>query len=179
MSFIQKTCLGLLLALTLSSAALAAEEPSSVAPGEPAQTSLFDRYTGSVRGLVDKGMSFLGIRYRFGGNSPETGFDCSGFVRRVFGDALGFGLPRTASEMAQMGQRINRDDLKPGDLVFFNTMRRTFSHVGIYLGNDRFLHAPASGGGVRVEDMNLAYWANRYNGARRLLPESLQDGQPQ
>ena len=123
---------------------------------------------------LERSLNFLGVPYRRGGTSPLAGFDCSGFVGKVFTDALGFGMPRTAAEMAQMGEQVNRSELKPGDLVFFNTMRRTFSHVGIYLGNNQFVHAPSSGGVVRVEDMRIGYWAVRYDGARRLLP----NGQP-
>ena len=113
-----------------------------------------------------------------GGTSPLTGFDCSGFVGKVFADALGFGMPRTAAEMSQMGEQVKINELKPGDLVFFNTMRRAFSHVGIYLGNNQFVHAPSAGGVVRVEDMRISYWAARYDGARRVLPTG-QSRQPQ
>ena len=103
----------------------------------------------------------------------DTGFDCSGFVGKVFSDALGFGMPRTAAEMAQMGEQVKINELKPGDLVFFNTMRRAFSHVGIYVGDGKFIHAPRTGGKVRIEDMQQAYWQRRFNGARRAeLPET-------
>ena len=95
--------------------------------------------------------------------------DCSGFVRLVFKDSLGAQLPRTATEMSQVGQRVDTSQLKPGDMVFFNTMRRTFSHVGIYLGDNRFMHAPRTGAEVRVEDMSQSYWVKRYNGARRVV----------
>ena len=111
------------------------------------------------------------MRYRSGGTSPETGLDCSGLVLNVFRNAIGFDLPRTAAEMARMGDKIGRKDLKPGDLVFFNTMRRTFSHVGIYLGDGKFVHAPSSGGKVRVEAISTNYWSKRFNGARRLIDE--------
>lgn len=141
---------------------------------------LVSHYTSAAQGLVNQGMSYLGIPYRFGGTSPETGLDCSGLVQNVFRNALGLDLPRTAREMASLGNRVARNELQPGDLVFFNTMRRTFSHVGIYLGDGRFLHAPAKGGAVRVESMRTSYWAQRFNGARRLvqedsLPSSLPD----
>lgn len=121
---------------------------------------------------MDSGLQYLGIRYRFGGNSAETGFDCSGLVRHVFMEALGLNLPRTAREMSQVGERVQPSELKPGDLVFFNTMRRTFSHVGIYVGNDQFLHSPSAGGKVRVESMSQDYWRKRFNGARRLVEQS-------
>lgn len=122
--------------------------------------------------LIGHGMAYLGIRYRRGGTSPETGFDCSGLVQRVFRKAAGLELPRTAADMARFGERVGRDELRPGDLVFFNTMRRTFSHVGIYVGGGRFLHAPSSGGVVRMDAIGGHYWSSRFNGARRLLADS-------
>lgn len=165
---IKKTTFGFFVAIACSSAVLASDPPY---PGEEAPApSLFERYTDSVRSLVDRSLNFLGVPYRMGGTNPMTGFDCSGFVGKVFADALGFGMPRTAAEMSQMGEQVSLTELKPGDLVFFNTMRRTFSHVGIYLGNNQFVHAPSTGGVVRVEDMRINYWAARYDGARRILP---------
>jgi cell wall-associated NlpC family hydrolase len=135
---------------------------------------------GGVSDLLDKGFAYLGIKYRFGGNGPEGGgFDCSGLVRKVFGDALGLNLPRTAAEMAKLGDKVGTQDLKPGDLVFFNTMRRAFSHVGIYVGDNKFLHAPSSGSVVRVEEIDNSYWKKRFNGARRLLPEAEASELPQ
>jgi cell wall-associated NlpC family hydrolase len=125
--------------------------------------------------LVMSAMGFLGVPYRFGGNSAETGFDCSGLVRAVFEQSVGKVLPRRADEQAAATQTIERADLKPGDLVFFNTMRRAFSHVGIYVGEGKFIHAPRAGAQVRVEDMRLRYWQTRFNGARRVplnTPES-------
>ncbi len=119
--------------------------------------------------LVMQAVNFLGVPYRRGGSSAEQGFDCSGFTRHVFEHSIGLVLPRRAHEQAtQAGLLpVKREELKPGDLVFFNTMRRAFSHVGIYVGDGRFIHAPATGGEVRVEDMRAAYWQRRFNGARR------------
>lgn len=119
--------------------------------------------------LIDHGMGYLGIRYRRGGTSPETGLDCSGLVQNVFRHSLGLQLPRTAADMARLGEKVDKHELMPGDLVFFKTSRRAFSHVGIYVGEGRFLHSPSSGGVVRVESMGKKYWRARYNGARRLL----------
>jgi len=135
-------------------------------------TSIIHRATASATELADSALAFLGVTYRFGGNSPESGFDCSGLVRRVFQDALGLNLPRTAKEMSNLGKQVRIEDLKPGDLVFFNTMRAAFSHVGIYLGDNKFVHAPSSGGVVRVEDIRIRYWAQRFNGARRVTEEA-------
>ena len=119
--------------------------------------------------LVNHGLDYLGIRYRRGGSNPKTGLDCSGLVQNVFSQSLGLQLPRTAAAMARMGDKIERDELKPGDLVFFNTARRANSHVGIYVGGGQMLHAPSSGGVVRIEDIGKKYWRTRFNGARRLL----------
>ncbi|MBK7502760.1 MAG: C40 family peptidase [Polaromonas sp.] len=115
--------------------------------------------------LVSTAIGFLGVPYRFGGNTAESGFDCSGFVRSVFKDAVGFVLPRSSVEQANATQRIDKDDLKAGDLVFFNTMKRAFSHVGVYLGEGKFIHSPRAGGQVRVEDMRVPYWNVRFDGA--------------
>lgn len=119
--------------------------------------------------LVLSAMNFLGVRYTRGGNSVENGFDCSGFTRHIFEMSVGLVLPRRADEQAKDGSlaAIRREELKPGDLVFFNTMKRTFSHVGIYVGEGKFIHAPRTGSAVRVEDMRDAYWAKRFTGARR------------
>ena len=119
--------------------------------------------------LVLSAMNFLGVRYTRGGNSVENGFDCSGFTRHIFEMSVGLVLPRRADEQARDSSllSIRREDLKPGDLVFFNTMRATFSHVGIYVGEGKFIHAPRTGSAVRVEDMRDAYWAKRFTGARR------------
>lgn len=135
---------------------------------DEAKPSLFERYTTSAQELGTRALSLLGIHYRYGGNSPDTGFDCSGFVRHVVGDVLGLRLPRSARDISQVGAPVTKDELQPGDLVFFNTLRRTFSHVGIYLGDHRFVHAPARGGEVRVDDMRQRYWLSRFNGARRI-----------
>jgi len=119
--------------------------------------------------LVMQAMNFLGVPYKRGGNTEETGFDCSGFTRHIFENSIGLVLPRRADEQATAAGllNINRGELKPGDLVFFNTMKRTFSHVGIYVGDDKFIHSPRTGGEVRIEDMRESYWSRRFTGARR------------
>ena len=139
-----------------------------LAPG-----ALVDAVRNSVRDtasdLVMQAMNFLGVPYRRGGSSEETGFDCSGFTRHIFENSIGLALPRRADEQARAAglASIQRQELKPGDLVFFNTMKRTFSHVGIYVGDDKFIHAPRLGGEVRIEDMRQSYWSRRFTGARR------------
>ena len=159
----------LLLAATLISPAAHADEPIVVPP--PLQVSFVDRATATAQDAIDHAMDLIGIRYRRGGSSPESGFDCSGFVNHVFREGLGLILPRSSKEMSKSGEAISRDELRPGDLVFFNTMRNAFSHVGIYLGDNQFVHAPRSGGRVRIEDIRDGYWTKRFNGARRVKLE--------
>lgn len=118
--------------------------------------------------LVMHTMGFIGVPYRLGGSSFEQGFDCSGFVQAAVQQTLGLTLPRTSAEQANATRPIAKSELMPGDLVFFNTLRRTFSHVGIYVGEGRFIHSPRSGSQIRVEDMNAEYWTSRFNGARRV-----------
>jgi cell wall-associated NlpC family hydrolase len=137
------------------------------------ERGLGDDLIGQVRerasDLVITAMNFLGVPYRRGGQTEDEGFDCSGFTRYIFERSIGLVLPRRVDEQAAApGLRsVRRDDLQPGDLVFFNTLRRSFSHVGIYVGEGKFIHSPRSGAAVRVEDMTLAYWARRFTGARR------------
>jgi len=141
-------------------------------------TQLMSTVRDGTSSLLDSAMNFLGVRYKLGGNTAETGFDCSGFTRYVFENSLGRVLPHRADEQANAPElaKVDRKDLKPGDLVFFDTMRRTFSHVGIYLGDGKFIHSPRTGESVRIEDLNVSYWARRFTGGRR-VPE-LANGSP-
>jgi cell wall-associated NlpC family hydrolase len=133
---------------------------------------------GSTESLIDNAMQLIGVRYRWGGNTPQSGLDCSGFVRYVFNDTFGFLLPRKSSQMSKVGLVVGKEELRPGDLVFFNTMRHAFSHVGIYVGDNKFIHAPSKGKSIRVDDMTKVYWEKRYNGARRMEGfEALNDEQ--
>lgn len=129
--------------------------------------------------LVFTSIGFLGVPYRRGGSTVETGFDCSGFVKAMFEQTVGMVLPRKAEQQAAATEKIDRTDLKPGDLVFFNTMRRAFSHVGIYIGEGKFIHSPKPGSEVRVEDMSLSYWSRRFDGARRVPSASTEPQSPQ
>ena len=131
--------------------------------------SFVERYTNVTQDVILEGLKLVGVRYKMGGNSIENGLDCSSFVQMVFKESIGAYLPRTAREQSQVGEQIDASQLQPGDLVFFNTMRRTFSHVGIYLGDNHFMHAPRAGSEVRVENMNNSYWQSRFNGARRII----------
>lgn len=128
---------------------------------------------GTAQEVMMSALSLTGIKYTYGGSSPETGFDCSGFVRYVFQQAAGLSLPHGALALSRLGQAVAVDQLQPGDLVFFNTLKSAFSHVGIYLGNKRFIHAPSSGGGIHIAGMDETYWAKRFDGARRLQSESV------
>jgi cell wall-associated NlpC family hydrolase len=178
----------LLLSLVASMAAAAPDETTDAVMklladkglvGDPAATSvsaplaepgLLSQVHDRASDMVFAAMNFIGVRYRRGGASAETGFDCSGFTRHVFEMSVGLVLPHSADAQATAPGlvAVKREDLKPGDLVFFNTLKRTFSHVGIYIGDNRFIHAPRTGKQVRTEDMSFAYWARRFTGARRI-----------
>lgn len=114
-------------------------------------------------------MSLADTPYRYGGDSREDGFDCSGFVQYVYLNTTGTKLPRTSAEMGRTGRRLDKSELRPGDLVFFNTRRKAYSHVGIYVGENRFVHSPSSGKSITVTDMDSRYWRARYDGARRVI----------
>ncbi|SMC22038.1 Cell wall-associated hydrolase, NlpC family [Andreprevotia lacus DSM 23236] len=118
--------------------------------------------------LLLQAMGLIGVRYKWGGNNPEDGLDCSGFVRYVFQNSLNIALPHNAMGMSRLGENVDRSELKPGDLVFFNTLGRTFSHVGIYMGDNRFIHSPRAGKSVETANLNETYWQKRWNGARRV-----------
>ncbi len=159
------------LALILTLATMASY--STTGSAEPVrqndEKSFFERYSNAAQDVILKGLELVGINYRMGGNDPDSGLDCSSYVQIVYREAAGLVLPRTAREQAMHGEEVDKSELKPGDLVFFNTMRRAFSHVGIYLGDNYFLHAPRAGSAVRVESMQNSYWVQRYNGARRVI----------
>lgn len=131
-------------------------------------TSAMQQASTTMQEVLMSALALSGTPYKFGGISPETGFDCSGFVRYVFSQGANLTLPHGARAISQLGKAIPVDQLQPGDLVFYNTLKKTFSHVGIYVGDGRFIHAPSSGGGVDIVNMNDAYWSKRFNGARRL-----------
>ncbi|PWB53129.1 MAG: glycoside hydrolase [Nitrosomonadales bacterium] len=170
----KNTIIGLLL-LTASSAM--AQEAAETAPAPDATPSTLEtRHIAGVSDMLNYAMNLIGINYKYGGGQPSTGFDCSGYVRHVFSQMAGLSLPHNALAMSRLGKKIAPDELKPGDLVFFNTLKRSFSHVGIYVGNNRFIHAPSSGGGVEVVSMQDKYWVQRFNGARRLLVLQLPSG---
>ena len=159
----------------LTDKGLIAAPGGNAAEPAPFDIAFVEKIRDQASEMVLTAMNFLGVPYRRGGSNVDRGFDCSGFTRHVFEMSLGLVLPRRASEQAVSAglSSIKRDELKPGDLVFFNTMRRTFSHVGIYVGDGKFIHAPKPGGEVRVEDMRAAYWDVRFTGARRASPRAV------
>jgi cell wall-associated NlpC family hydrolase len=122
-----------------------------------------------ISGVLEEAETMIGIRYLWGGNTPEEGLDCSGFVRYVYEKAAGILLPRLSAQISRKGKPIAQTDLHPGDLVFFNTPRGAATHVGIYVGEHQFIHAPKTGAFIRVESMKSAYWTSRYYGARRMV----------
>lgn len=136
------------------------------------QSGQTQHWQNKAQEILINAMSLTGIKYTYGGNNPTTGFDCSGFVRYVFSQAANLTLPPTARAISQIGKTVKRDELQPGDLVFFDTLKSAFSHVGIYIGNNKFIHAPRTGSTVRVENMQTGYWASRFNGAQRLDKEA-------
>lgn len=179
-------CLGLFLVLGMpfmAHAADASADAAAVAEAAVPKESMFqagkayiakvsdrlaDTVTGKSEELINRAMEVIGVRYRWDTELPQSGLDGSSFVGYVFKDKLGFLLPRKSTQMSRVGKPISREELQPGDLVFFNTMRLTFSHVGIYVGDNKFIHSPSKGTSVRVDDLGSLYWDKRFDGARRL-----------
>lgn len=149
-------------AQTAEEGSLAATAKATVKAAAANALATAERLSGFALGLI-------GVNYRWGGSTPETGLDCSGLVRYVFQQVTGVTLPHNAKELSRVGSKVGLADLEPGDLVFFNTRRFAFSHVGIYLGDNRFLHAPAAGREVEIATLDQSYWQKRFNGARRLV----------
>ncbi len=155
--------------LLLSSMASTADGINAEAPQQTAFASSIDK----VSETLMYALSLLGVNYKYGGKSPETGLDCSGFVSYVYQQAAGLVLPHNARAISMFGQKITISELQPGDLVFYNTMRHAYSHVGIYLGGNRFIHSARTGSGVEVANMKENYWVKRFNGARRVITSRL------
>lgn len=158
--------------VTESASELATPKESMFQAGKSYISRVSDRLVDTVTDksdeLINRAMEVIGVRYRWDAELPQSGLDGSSFVGYVFKDKLGFLLPRKSTQMSRVGKPINRDELQPGDLVFFNTMRLTFSHVGIYVGDNKFIHSPSKGTSVRVDDLGSLYWDKRFDGARRL-----------
>lgn len=133
-----------------------------------AATKVTNTVLNTTQSLISNALGLLGVPYRYGGNTVAQGLDCSGFVKLVFSKTLGIILPRRASDMGRLGKHVNKNDLEPGDLVFFNTMRRINSHVGIYIGDDKFVHSPSTGGHIRVDKLSTSYWKQRFEWGKRI-----------
>ena len=165
----KKALLGfsLLLLATLSEAAdLKAFYAAATIPPPAPQA---DGFADKGQELILHALAFIGVSYKWGGSNPVTGLDCSGFVSYVFREAAGVVLPHNAYSLSLQGKSVISTELRPGDLVFFNTVKRTFSHVGIYIGDNRFVHAPKQGKSIQIVSLGDPYWARRYNGARRIV----------
>ena len=157
------------LALLLPSLILAGCSTPTRKPTAPSTIGKFKEDTSvGTEGISIAAMGLVGVPYRFGGNTPAGGFDCSGLIVYVYNNAAGVKLPRTVQEMSRVGQNIQNAAPAPGDLVFFNTTGERCSHAGIYVGHGRFVHAPSKGGTVRLDQMTSPYWAARYTEARRI-----------
>lgn len=148
--------------------ARAGDEAGGAVAATGAATSVGGGYLDRARELAVQALALIGVSYKYGGNTPDGGFDCSGLVSHVFREVTGQVLPRDSQAMSKVGDTITKTELQPGDLVFFNTRRQPFSHVGIYIGEQRFVHAPSGGREVEISHLHSGYWQKRYNGARRV-----------
>lgn len=146
-----------------------ANTPTLVQSVSATMHSATDRVVETTRNVTESALGLIGVRYKFGGETPEKGLDCSGLVKYVFEHVTGVTLPRRAREQAKVGEKVPIEALQPGDLVFFNTRRASFSHVGIYLGDNQFIHAPHRRSAVTVASIDGRYWKQRFNGARRVV----------
>lgn len=171
MNFFRFLLIGSLVMLPAS--VLAADTLSSSEAEPSSQASEPTPSPNMASELMMYALSLIGVDYKYGGKSPDSGLDCSGFVSHVFSHVAGMALPHSTYAMRFTGQSIPVAELKPGDLVFFNTLRNAFSHVGIYLGDNRFIHATSNmTGNIMISNMNDQYWNKRFNGARRILTSS-------
>lgn len=154
------------------------ETPTDTPPEDtrtPAQIEAGNRF---AQDIMLQALELIGVKYVYGGAKPETGLDCSGFIRYVFQQTLNIALPHNAFAISRLGEEVDKNELKPGDLVFFNTLGRRFSHVGIYMGDDRFIHSPSTGGRIEVVKLSDKYWMKHWNGGRRVNHETVANRQP-
>ncbi|MEP7157593.1 MAG: C40 family peptidase [Betaproteobacteria bacterium] len=162
---------GLAPANTEPNANVAGERAEDAVVAADAIAKLPSETNARIDNMLIHALSLIGVKYQYGGNSSEKGFDCSGFVRHVFAETMAMDLPRSSYGMSRLGAPVGKGALQPGDLLFYNTLKRHFSHVAIYLGEGRFVHAPSRGKSVEIVDMTDAYWVKRFNGARRMTGE--------
>lgn len=128
----------------------------------------------AIGNMLLQSISLMGIPYKWGGNTPQTGLDCSGYIKYVYQKSLGITLPRTAAEMAKVGKKVSINELEPGDLLFFNTSRGRNTHVGMYIGNNKFIQSPRTGDVIRVTELNSS-WRSKFNGAKRIVQENVDE----
>ena len=161
-------CLPVLIATFLLAACSSGPAPRPVSPTTPSATITQAPRPGSPQGneVVLYALGLIDTGYRFGGKNPEAGLDCSGMVSYIYGRAAGLKVNGSAADIARGGRSVEREALRPGDLVFFNTRGRSYSHVGIYIGDARFVHAPSTNGRVRIDHLQDRYYAQRYEAAR-------------
>jgi murein DD-endopeptidase len=148
-----------------------AQSPVATEPAINASSETQTESLSQGRSIVSEASKYMGIPYRWGGTSPQTGFDCSGFVQFIFRHTLNIKLPRMPVDMSRLGLRVNREELAPGDLVFFNTRGGKFTHVGIYVNDSQFIHSPMPGTRVTVSRMDSAYYRHRFTYAVRIPTE--------
>jgi cell wall-associated NlpC family hydrolase len=180
---LKKTSYALVLSLLLGSSNLVlafdfpflsqSNDEANTASNTTQEAESNSSWTSTAQEIILQALGQTGVKYKYGGISPDAGFDCSGFVRYVFKEAANLTLPHGARAMSQIGKNVPEKELKPGDLVFFNTMKSVYSHVGIYVGNNRFIHSPSTGSSISVADMNDSYWSKRFTGARRVDAKEL------
>lgn len=163
----------LALDLPFFSTSESATQNNTVQADQQEQLSKNPSWSSTAQEIILHAIGQTGVKYKYGGITPDTGFDCSGFVRYVFQQAANLTLPHGARAISQVGTNVSKDELQPGDLVFFNTLRSVTSHVGIYVGNNRFIHSPSAGSSISVTDMNDAYWSKRFTGARHIEAKDL------
>ena len=193
MNFLQKTLLTALPCVMLNMMPQAAMADDNIAnlinKFSTAQTSSFQEPTASVNSntfaqtannfqnnfsskasnLIATAKNFIGLPYRFGGTSPTSGFDCSGFMQYVYKQTYNISLPRTSGDMSRVGEKVSRDSLQPGDMVFFSHSGGRISHVGMYIGEGRFIHSPSTGKSISITALNSGYWADKFVTARRVI----------
>ncbi|MGL4996199.1 MAG: C40 family peptidase [Deefgea sp.] len=161
------TLVGLLLVLVM--VGCTSTKTSTTKPAKPIPSLANIKADGAGREIIMYALGLLETNYQFGGTNPEAGLDCSGLVLLVYKNAVGVSLPRSAAEIAAVARPIPKDQMQAGDLVFFKTTSRSFSHVGIYLGDNKFIHAPSTNGKVRIESLANSYFAPRFEGGRTLM----------
>jgi hypothetical protein len=165
----------LMLTQQIAYAATATPDNEEDMDDDPATVTVPAKSSDAIGNMLLQSISLIGIPYRWGGNTPETGMDCSGFIRYLYKTSLGITLPRTAAEMSKVGKRISVNDIEPGDLLFFNTRRGANTHVGMYLGNNRMIVAPRTGQDIQISVLD-SYWHRHLNGAKRIVQENEDDG---